>query len=439
MTNLTNATSTKKHLSATVYYFLTGLVLGWPGLLATGYLLPRWKDGTTVSALSLATIHLLILGSMLTVAFGVLYQIVPIAFQAAPLPRHILYWHLPLHVLSILIMVVGFLFLRFDVVGIGGTVLICSTAAYFTLLVRSYARARNKTPVHKGLIFPFISLWLVFFVGVFQAFYPGHVTPALILTHALLGAFAFWGGLVLIFSYKLVPMFAISHGYKASLPRSATLYYIGVCLWIAAAWSSTQMVATLVTDLGGTLIVLGLVSYAIDIVAIVRARKRRRLVVPLYDAFFATSLFIVGLTGVVLTVLWDRLGTPSQHWLYPSIYVFTFGGLMALMFSYMQKMVPFLWFEYRFSRRPERKTAPLIDDMVPQRTAQSGMALYFLGTLIGTVQFLIAGGPLLSSLLDWVSASCLTMGSILLFLALRHVLTIGGKRPDDDVAPITEK
>lgn len=325
-------------------------------------------------------------------------------------------------------MVFGFLLMRFNVVAIGGSLLLCSAAAYFTLIARSYLKARNKTPVHKGLSMPFVALWLVILVGIFQAVFPGQVNQSVILTHVLLGGFAFWGGLVVVFSYKLIPMFAISHGYKASLPRSATPYFTGVVLLIASSWLQSEVVQTVVVDVGGTLILFSLLSYTIDVISIVRARKRRRLVWPLYDSFLATLFFVLGQTGVILSVIFR-----SPGWLYPAIYLFSFGGLMALMFSYMQKMVPFLWFEYRFSKRPERKTAPLIDDMVPKRTAQLGMILYFLGVITGFVGFFLRGLQDSLMVLDWGSAICLTSGSILLFVSLRHVLTIGGTRPSDEV------
>ncbi|MCL6442514.1 MAG: hypothetical protein K6T83_03455 [Alicyclobacillus sp.] len=424
---MANSTSTKKHLSATVYYLLAGIAIGWPGIFATGLLLPEWGTGAPFSPLSLATIHLLVLGFMLTVAFGVLYQIVPIAFQAPPIPRHVLYWHLPLHVISVIVTVAGFLLIRFDVVAIGGGLLVCSAVAYFVLIARSYIRARNKTSVHKALSVPFTSLWLVILVGMFQAMFPGRVNQSVLLTHVLLGGFAFWGGLVLVFTYKLVPMFAISHGYKASLPRSAVLYFIGILLLISATWLPGDGIQTVVTDAGGALVLIALLSYTVDIIAIVRARKRRRLVLPLYDAFLATLFFVLGQAGMIVAEIFH-----AQDWLYPSVYLFAFGGLVGLMFAYMQKMVPFLWYEYRFSKRPERKTSPLIDDMVPRGTAQSAMGLYFLGVIAGFVGVLLRGGHDATMFIDWSSAICLTLGSILLFGALRHVLTIGGPRPPDD-------
>lgn len=422
-----NETSTKKRLSATVYYLLTGMALGWPGLAATGALLRTWQRGGALTPLSLATLHLLVLGFMLTVAFGVLYQIVPIAFQAPPLPRHVLYWHLPVHVAAVAAMVVGFLSSRFVLVGVGGSVLLCSTIGYFAILLHSYARARNKTPVHKGLMLPFVALGLVIFVGIFQAFAPQLVTQHVLVAHVALGGMAFWGGLVLVFSYKLVPMFAISHGYKASLPRTIAMYYVGVVLWMVAASLPDDTAYRIVSDVGCALVLLSLISYIWDMAAIVRARKKRKIVLPLIDAFLAMAMFVLGQTGVAVSML-----ARTQAVLYPSLYLFAFGGLIALMYAFMQKIVPFLWFEYRFSKRPERKTAPLIDDMVPKRVAQWGMAVYFIGVIVGFVGMWGNEAQPAWRTLGWLGASCLTVGSVMLFTALRHVLTIGGSRPSDD-------
>ncbi|GLV13132.1 hypothetical protein Heshes_08160 [Alicyclobacillus hesperidum] len=139
------------------------------------------------------------------------------------------------------------------------------------------------------------------------------------------------------------------------------------------------------------------------------------------------ALCIVGELGIAMSTL-----VSLHSLLFVSIYVFGFGGLVALMYAYMQKIVPFLWFEYRFSKRPERKTAPLIDDMVPRRTALTSMLFYFGGTIVGAIALTVGKGSMVS-LASWVSDLAMTGGSMLLFLSLRHVLTIGGKRPDDQL------
>ncbi len=422
-------TSTKKHLSVTVFYLLTAMGIGWPAFAATGHLLPLWRSGDTLAPLSLAVIHTLILGSMLTIAFGVLYQIVPIAFQAPPVARHVLWWHLPIHLASVALMIAGFLLSDFVDVGIGGTIVLMATGTYFYFILKSYRKARNRTVVHRSLIIPFASLFLVVALGIFQALWPQSVTPEVLFSHMLVGGLLFWGGLVLVISYKLIPMFVLSHGYKASLTRTAGFYFPGVGLWIVAVWLPKQAFTPVYMAIT-ILILFGLVSFVMDVIAILRARKRKRIVAPLYDALFATLI-------IVVTQLWliGVLWTDDGKGVILPIYLFVMLGLVPLMFAYMQKIVPFLWFEYRFSKRPERKTAPLIDDMVPKVPAQTGFIVYCTGAIVGAASIAVGTSALTWIVLDWFSAFLLTAGSFVLFLALQHVLTIGGRRPDDDELP----
>lgn len=435
-------TSTKKRLSATVSYLLTGLGLSVPALLAGGVILPDWAAGDTMTPQSLADIHLLFLGVMLTIACGVLYQIVPIAFQAPPAGRHILAWHLPLHVASVMTMVTGFLTANGRVVAWGGLALFATLAVYLGFVLSSYRRARNKTPVHRALVLPLAGLAGVLLVGLWQAWLPGRVGDPVVQTHVLFGVLAFWVGLVLVFSYKLFPMFVISHGYHASLARTLALFYPGAALLLADAWIPPSAWRVAVRILAALAIVAAVISFGRDMRAVWKASKRRRVVPPVSEAAVVNVVLGIG-------VAWGMaaLAAGSARWLLPGGYLLWFGGLLPLMFAYMQKMVPFLWFEYRFSKRPERKTAPLIDDMVPARPAKVAMGLYGLGVLVGfAVMAAGAADPgMVSTLgkgsgagtgeflrvLAWGGAILQGGGAAVLFFSLRHVLTIGGPRPED--------
>lgn len=275
-----DAIPTKKRLSATVYYLLTGLCLGWPSLASLGVLLPDWRRGEVIFPLSLAAIHLFILGSMLTVAFGVLFQVIPIAFQAPPIPRHLLCWHLPIHVASVTSMTAGFITSSFTIVAVGGAILFANTTLYFAFIGHHYVRARNKTLVHRILSLPVSVLWFVMLLGLFQATFPNKVFPGVLLTHIILGGLAFWGGLVMVLSYKLVPMFVISHGCRVSLAGTASFYYSGVLLWIVSTWYSVGNTAYVLRDVGTAALLIGLICYTRDMLRIVIARKKEELPSP---------------------------------------------------------------------------------------------------------------------------------------------------------------
>jgi hypothetical protein len=423
----------KKRLSPTVIYILVAVGISAIGLLLTGHLLPQWASGQFVGRLSLVVIHLMVLGFMLTIANGVLYQVVPIAFQAPPIPRQTINWHLPVHLASLLAMLMGFAWGRWRWVAIGGIGVFVASAVFIGLVFTSYRQARNKTVVHRLLTLPITSLFLVMAIGIDQAADPSSINIHLLVTHASVGGMAFWVGLVMVISYKFIPMFSLSHGYKVSAPLTVGSYFSGIYLIIIAEllrmWVPAWVHWEQYMRQGGSLLALmALLGFAFDLIRILHARKRKRIVRPVVSALTATSVLMLSQAALLVSLFEGR-----PIWLLPSAYLFIFGGLVPLIFSYVQKIVPFLWFEYRFSRRPERKTAPLIDDMVPSLRATGAFITYYVGVAIGFATLTVPNlNPETSQLSGWLSGIITALATVILYTALRHVLNIGGPRPSDD-------
>ncbi len=423
---MNQSNKTEKHLSPTVWYILTGLLWTWPVFILSGRLLPDWRAGDIASSQTLADIHALILGFLLTTACGVLYQVVPIAFQAPPIDRHVAKWHLPTHTGSVLVMVIGFLLNRWPVVAVGGSILFAVTVVFGGHVLRSYRRARNPTTVHQQLLLPFISIVIVMILGIMMASGWGDPENRLLLTHALLGLFGFWLGLVMIVSYKFVPMFSLSHGYKVSVQVTVRLYYAGIGLFLIAGFAPLRL-DPFVRDGGALLCAAAVVLFALDMRRILAARKRKRIIPALRYALIATVLILMGALVLLTTLL-----NGDMVWIAPGSYLALFGGFIALALSYAQKIVPFLWFEYRFSHSPDRKAAPALDDMMPKKPVAIGMFLYFLSVLGGVVLLLPIGPPsgnrvgeTIGLLIGIIACS----GSGSLFYSLTRVLMIGGRRP----------
>ena len=188
------AESAKKHMSPTVWYLLIALATGAIAWCAMFIIVPLLEKKVYWSNEIFAWIHLAILGSLLTGAFGVMFQLIPIAFQAPPLPKKVAIWHLPLHLIAISIMIYGFLRMQFNLVGVGGSLLFVTTLLYLLQVYRSYKNANNKTIVHRRLWLPILGLALVMGIGIWQAFtLPGTGLP-LLFSHIMIGVLWFWGG-----------------------------------------------------------------------------------------------------------------------------------------------------------------------------------------------------------------------------------------------------
>lgn len=386
--SVNQAVTQKKSISATVYYLITSLSWSIPALLLVSIALPQALLGNLGDPLLLAAIHAIILGTLLTAACGVLWQFIPIAFQAPPLSRRVLYWHLPTHTISVLLMVLGFIQSQWNIVAWGGSLLLLITIVYGTYLFAHLRRARNQTAVHKLMAFPLISLPIVMFVGLLLATHRVAGSNLWLVTHATLGFFGFWISLVMVISYKFIPMFSLSHGYRVIPHFVMRLYFISLTLLLVAGLLPLLHISPLFSRalqwIGASLNAVSLTLFVRDSVRILQARKRRRIAFPLIAALLSSSFLILSAL-LALAVF--------SGWIHISVtliaYLMILGGLFPLQLAYMHKIIPFLRYEYRYSHAPDRKSAPRLDDMVQKDNAKRGSIMYAAGFLISFSLILI--------------------------------------------------
>ena len=417
--------STKRIISPTIWYLLIALAASGIAWWWSFSLFTTLHHGIFWSGAIFAWIHLAVLGSLLTGAFGVMFQLIPIAFQAPPLSKKVAVWHLPLHLLSITLMVYGFARMQFYFVGTGGSLLLINVFLYLLQVYKSYKQARNKTIVHRRLWLPILGLMLVMCIGIWQAFSLPGTGLSLLLSHIMLGTLWFWGGLVLVISYKFIPMFVLSHGYYANLKLSSGLYFTGTALFaVSVYWPSAT--SPLPALLGTVFTIGGLIIFSLDILRILRARKRKRIVFPLQITIIATFTLIVSIALLFAAVLVHsiRLGIEAG-------YLFYFAGMVPLLTGYAQKIIPFLYYEYRYSHAIDRKNAPLIDEMVPSAPIRTAMALYAVNVVAGFVYFIAFKefSPSTQHLISLVLSLLGSLAFIVVLISLIYVLCIGGKRP----------
>ncbi len=418
--------TTKRKLSATVYYAMTALIFGMIGVVFVQFLIPSWQHGLWTAGPTLAAVHSMILGFMLTMVFGVMYQVIPIAFQAPAIPRNVLFWHLPIHVFCVIGMITGFLLGKLFITGMFGTALLLSTIAFFIIAIKSYRQARNKTSVHQHLRYPFVALGLVMVFGIWMAFYLPGDSFSLYSTHIFLGTFGYWMTLVMVISYKFIPMFTLSHGYKSSMPVAIRIFTIGVALF---ALATLFHLSFHIAQMAGLIIALiGLVYFTFDMIRIVWARKRKRILYSIRVALVATSVLLV---SSVLLFIATAFSISSL--ILPFAYLLVMDGFALLILAYLQKIVPFLWYEYRYSHHSDRKNAPPIDDMMPKGMTRLGISLYGASTFLGFLELsfhIVVVDTELSVIIQLLLSALAFLGMLLLLFSLLHVLRIGGPRID---------
>jgi len=234
--------------------------------------------------------------------------------------------------------------------------------------------------------------------------------------HAHLGVVGFFVMMIVVVSYKLVPMFTL--GELQSERRAAwsvRLLNTGVAglflaLVLRSAW---KFAAALV-------IVAALGLYLAEIRAILRARRRRVLDWGL--RYYVTALGLLAMLGLLgLVLCWP--GLPVTRFTSQLETVYGWLGIVGVVsftvLGFLYKIVPFLVWYHSYSREVGRAKVPSMADLYSPGLQVAGYWLFLTGLAGAAV-----GAALGQAMLARVGAAVL-LGSLAVFgvnlgLMLRH-------------------
>ena len=400
-----------------------GLLVARPDLLATYH----------YNQHIVAVTHLFVLGFVLSVVMGALYQLAPVALETQLASERLARWHFPVHVVSVAGMVWMFWVWDMKQVGHFGSGLALGVGLFVWNLVRTLRRVRGWTVVSFGIAS--CLGWLVAvlvaglavaaakstyeLVGRADVFRPlavtlaglkatadflSHFEPLAVMhAHAHLGIAGVFVVLTTSVAYKLVPMFLIA---DVQNPRRAwaSIWMLNVGLGAVflailrqSAW---KPVAALV-------LVAGLVLYGLELGAIVRARRRRALDWGLRG--FLTAQALLGPTALLgwwlsrpSTVLDDFTGRLENAYGVLAV----LGVIAFSIVGMLHKIVPFLVWFAAYSREVGRARTPALHEMYSARVQAVGFWLW-----VGGLGLLLTGILLASAPLNRAGA-CLLAGSL---------------------------
>lgn len=381
----------------------------------------------------IALTHLFTLGWICSVIMGAIYQLVPVALETKLHNEKLPAWHLALHLIGFTGMVWMFSVWNISAVGIFGLVLASGVALFLYNLARTLARIPHWNVVAGGVTSALAWLLCTIVAGLLLAaakrwaispFDPIGQMHA----HAHLGVLGFFITLIVGVSYKLIPMFALSEvqNHRRAWASLAIMNLGTAGLFLAILLGSPlKLVASLP-------VITGLLLYAWELTAILRARKRRTMDWGLKH-FLTAIILLLPLSILALVLSWPGLPLNAFTGQLENVY-----GLFALLgvvtfaiIGMLYKIVPFLvWFK-RYSPHIGRTKVPSLADLYSVRLQVIGYWLFLpglvvtsLGTLLGHVECLQKG---LILLLASVAVFAANIAKICLHLVhpKRETLPIG--------------
>ncbi|MEO6941358.1 MAG: hypothetical protein ABI444_14685 [Candidatus Kapaibacterium sp.] len=201
--------------------------------------------------------------------------------------------------------------------------------------------------------------------------------------HAHFGLVGWVSMIIMGVAMKLLPMFAISHTYSLRP------------MWFAFWCVNLGLLGTMVEEtLGGPNLLLmiyagaigvGLLSYVIQIILVLRVRLRKALDVAMKHAIVSFTFL-----SVAVVLGYTLVSIPSESPLYSQLsltygFIVLFGFISSLIIGELYKIMPFLIWLNKYSPRAGIAVVPTMKEMVNERLAKAEFLLTTAGVVIGAI------------------------------------------------------
>jgi hypothetical protein len=373
--NLGSETNIKLPFSF-IFFSLLALVLSQVILIANGQLM---ADGSFRIPAIWSAAHLLILGWALMTAMGAMYQLVPVAFLTK-------IWN------------EKFGFIQFGVTAIGITsfaamlywapqkAIIPGILTFLGILMFLFQMLMTLKQQAKGTILTafvgtaLVCLFLTIALGLTLIYCLKTGTGAsyyqsFFRTHLLMGVTGWFTLLIFGFSYKMVPMFSLAHGF----PMSQAKYVFGLYLsGLVITGLSFFIEGSFLVKLGFFLLLAGFSTFTYHISIIIKKRLKKKL-----DKPFSFALVAILFGNLIHLAAFILLWTNSfQNFIGPMIYSYLLLWIVLSILGYLYKIVPFLWWTHKYSKEIGKQSVPALKEMMNEKVAVPLFFLYILSAIL---------------------------------------------------------
>lgn len=402
-------------------FIITGIISFILFQILTLFDLASWMGDHPRNPTGWFRIHLLVLGWGTMIAMGAVYQLINVVLQSNIYSQKLGFIHYGFFAVGTTGLLIGFhnmddrwiaVFATIAFIGIilfawnmGVTLLHASQWNGVTISTACsviYLTLTGLTGMAMGLNFHF-SQWGSFHDQLFGA-------------HLWFGTLGWFGLMITGISYKMLPMFYLSHGFPTYMHR------IIIVLWNAGvligAISFLLDWHVFMKWLGLLFIVLALIAYNIHISQIYKFRHKPK---PgngiVWSVRSARTLMFVGIITLLLFPVFP------EHMYQPNIimilgWIYLWGWVAITILAYLSKIVPFLWWTHKYGPHVGKKRIPTMAELIDDRYVQYGLSVIVISLLV-----LISGLGWSQPYLIAIGGCFLSLGSIMYISLIARVFT----------------
>ncbi len=322
--------------------------------------------------------HLLVLGWALMVAMGAMYQLVPVAFLTK-------IWNEKFGFLQFFVTAIGIaafswlLYISPQNAFLPGILMLIGILMFLFqmfMTLRTQAKPNILTAfVGSALICLFLTIFLgITLVYSLQTGFASDYYQAIFKSHLLLGVTGWFSLLIFGFSYKMVPMFSLSHGFPMVQAKYVYgLYVSGLIITLLSFFSSNSILL----KAGFFLLLAGFSVFSWHISIIIKKRLKKKL-----DKPFTFALAAIGFGNIIHLAAFIVLFSESFSMLIgPLVYLYLLLWIVLSIMGYLYKIVPFLWWTYKYSKEIGKHSVPSLKDMMNEKIVVPLFSLFVIAVV----------------------------------------------------------
>ncbi|MGM7683832.1 hypothetical protein ACSVDA_16970 [Cytobacillus sp. Hm23] len=358
--------------------------------------------------------HLLILGWAVMVAMGAMYQLVPVVFLTPIWSERLGFFQFFLSAIGVSSLALSFVFAP-------KTILYSGSIALFSILLFIFQMLMTMKKQEKFNILTLfvgsalICLLLTLALGILLAYNLQFGTVLfqhipLLKTHILFGIAGWFTLLIFGFSYKMVPMFALAHGFSMKL--ATWVYSVYVCGLLLTGFSFLLDLSALL-PIGVSGLFIGFSLFTVHIYFILTKRIKKKLDKPFMFSLLAIlNGFLIHLVAMIISFF------PSlYHWFPTLILLYIIAWIVLSIMGYLYKIVPFLWWTHRYSKEIGKESVPTLKDMINEKMSIPTFLAFLISIVVIALSIIVKSVPLytISQLVMLLTTAtfCFSIGNVI--------------------------
>lgn len=358
-----------------------------------------------------ASAHLLVLGWALMAVMGAMYQLVPVAFLTK-------IWNEKFGFVQFFITGIGIssfaaiLYLAPQEAVLPGILTLLGILMFIFQMFMTLRRQEKPTILTAFVGTALVCLLLTISLGITLIYSlktgaGAEHYQSIFESHLLMGITGWFTLLIFGFSYKMVPMFSLSHGFPMVQAKFVYAFYVTGLIVTLIAFLTGQ---SILLKAGFLLLFIGFSFFTWHIKLILKKRLRKKLDSPFVFALSAIGFGNIIHLGTVILLFTGQF----SNFIGPLVYGYLLLWIVLSIIGYLYKIVPFLWWTYKYSEEMGKKTVPTLKEMINEKIINPFLLLFIFGILfvfssliLKTAILFTVGQLIVSAVLVLVSISIL--------------------------------